>query len=317
MHPAASVILFTTLSGAGYGLLGWLAAAALAGGALPQGPAAVALVLGLLAVTAGLLASTFHLGRPERAWRALSQVGSSWLSREGALALLTYPAALLFGYDLFVWPLGGAWPAIVAGVLLLLCLATVAATGMIYASLKPIPAWRHPLVVPGYLLFAAASGALLLLPLDLAAGGRLQPGLGLAAMLLCLLGLAAKAFYWGSLDRQSGRAGAPQGAALGLPELTAMRPLDPPQGQPGYLQREMGFRVARKHARRLRRIAAALAFLAPALLVLLAVLLRDPLAATALAAGAGLSCIAGLLCERWLFFAEARHVVADYYPPSP
>lgn len=320
MHPAASVILFTTLSGAGYGLLGWLAVAALAGRLLPPWPAAVALALGLLAVTAGLLASTFHLGHPERAWRALSQVGSSWLSREGVLALLTYPAALLFGYGLLFTGFGGAWPA-AAAALLLLCAATVGATGMIYASLKPIPAWRHPLVVPGYLLFAASSGALWLLPLDQAFGTAPMPWLGLAAALLCAAGLVAKALYWGSLDRQGRHLDGPQaaarGSALGLPELTAMRPLDPPQGEAGYLQREMGFRVARKHARRLRRIAALLAFLLPALLALLAAAAGESAFGLAAAVVAALSGLAGLLVERWLFFAEARHMVTAYYPTPP
>src|SRR5216110_3893693 len=95
MNPAYSVILFTTASGAGYGLLALLG---LVG--FNHGPAsslwfgATALVIALGLITLGLLSSTFHLGRPERAWRAFSQWRSSWLSREGFLSVLTYPAAL-------------------------------------------------------------------------------------------------------------------------------------------------------------------------------------------------------------------------------
>ena len=90
VHPAPSVILFTTASGAGYGLLAWLGAAGAFGG-LPADRwfGGVAMVIGLGLVSAGLLASTFHLGHPERAWRALSQWRSSWLSREGVAAMAT------------------------------------------------------------------------------------------------------------------------------------------------------------------------------------------------------------------------------------
>lgn len=315
MHPAASVILFTTLSGAGYGVLALLAGLVLAGAGLPQGwPAALALAGALVFVSGGLLASLAHLGRPERAWRAVTQIGSSWLSREGVLALLTYPAALLFGYGLLATPFDGWW-WLAALALLLLTAATVFATGMIYASLEPIAAWRHGLVVPGYLLFAALSGALWLLPLDLATGMALQPGLGLAVPLLCLAGAALKILYWRALDRQAMPSTA---AALGLPEMTGVNLLDPPQTGSGYLQREMGFRIARKHARRLRRLTVLAGFLLPGLLALLLLLLPLPMAvAVALALLAALLAQAGLLVERWLFFAEARHTVMLYYDSQP
>lgn len=324
MHPAASVILFTTLSGAGYGVLALLAGLALAGAGLagtglagaglPQGwPAALALAGALVFVSGGLLASLAHLGRPERAWRAVTQIGSSWLSREGVLALLTYPAALLFGYGLLATPFDGWW-WLAALALLLLTLATVFATGMIYASLKPIAAWRHGLVVPGYLLFAALSGALWLLPLDLATGMALQPGLGLAVPLLCLAGALLKILYWRGLDRQAMPSTA---AALGLPEMTGVNVLDPPQTGSGYLQREMGFRVARKHARRLRRLTVLAGFLLPAVLAVLALLPVGAGTAVALALLAALLAQAGLLLERGLFFAEARHTVMLYYDAPP
>src|ERR1700758_2994332 len=95
MHPALSVIIFTTTSGAGYGLLIWYGLMS----AFVPGERVVALVvlpLALVLVTAGLVSSAFHLGRPERAWRALSQWRTSWLSREGICSFLTYgPAGLL------------------------------------------------------------------------------------------------------------------------------------------------------------------------------------------------------------------------------
>ena len=160
MHPAYSVIFFTTASGAGYGMLVWLALLAATSAVSPglaSGIAAFAVALGL--ITAGLLSSTFHLGHPERAWRALSQWRSSWLSREGIAAIATYIpilvfaiGSLLFAAQSFIW----IWAGMIAAGL---CLVTVACTGMIYASLRAIPYWYTPLVMPLYIAFALASGA--------------------------------------------------------------------------------------------------------------------------------------------------------------
>src|SRR5215467_6570719 len=105
MRPASSVIFFTVASGAGYGLLLLLGI----GGALGWLPpdrwfGAAALGLALAAVTVGLVSSTFHLGHPERAWRAVSQWRSSWLSREGLLGLFTNLPALGFAA---AWWFGG------------------------------------------------------------------------------------------------------------------------------------------------------------------------------------------------------------------
>ena len=100
MHPAFSVIFFTVFSGAGYGLLALMGLSA-ASGVLPQDRwlGGAGLIVGVAAVSAGLLSSTVHLGHPERAWRALTQWRSSWLSREGVLAIAGYvPVALLAYY---------------------------------------------------------------------------------------------------------------------------------------------------------------------------------------------------------------------------
>src|SRR3984885_13692705 len=105
MTPASSVLLLTTLTGFGYGLIAWLGA--LAGlGFLPQAPlfVPVAVVVGLGFANAGLMASMLHLGHPERAWRAFSQWRSSWLAREGVAALATFPPALAFAA--LWWTLG-------------------------------------------------------------------------------------------------------------------------------------------------------------------------------------------------------------------
>lgn len=313
MHPAYSVILFTTASGAGYGLLVWLAvfgAFGLAPVTLEFGLTGFALALGLVSI--GLLSSTFHLGRPERAWRAVTQWRSSWLSREGIAALVTYlPAGVLAIGWVFFERVNGAFvlAAIftVAGAVL-----TVWCTGMIYASLSTIRAWHHPLVAPLYLVLGLSTGAVLF-NLMLRVWGVAS---GLTAVLSAVLlatGLGMKLAYWKAIDRSDNSHSAE--SATGLGQFGKVRPLEPPHSQPNYVMREMGYRVARKHALKLRRFVIALGFAVPivALLVSLGFGTTIGLIASAIAV---LSVAAGIVVERWLFFAEAEHVVMNYYQPS-
>ncbi|MGH6680808.1 MAG: dimethyl sulfoxide reductase anchor subunit family protein, partial [Bradyrhizobium sp.] len=143
MHPAYSVIFFTTATGAGYGLialLGLLAAFGLVQPDLWFGLSSFGLAVCLIA--AGLLSSTGHLGHPERAWRAFSQWRSSWLSREGVAAVLTFVPIGLLVLGWVVLGRSGGWVAAV-GILTAVCAAiTVSSTAMIYASLKPIAQWH-------------------------------------------------------------------------------------------------------------------------------------------------------------------------------
>ncbi len=240
MNPAPSIVFFTTASGAGYGLLFWggvLRPLGWGAEAPSLGAAAVALALAL--VTAGLLSSLAHLGNPRRAWRAFSQWRSSWLSREGVAAVLTYPPGLLF--LLALW---SRWPAAVAAVAGLLsaagAAATVYCTAMIYASLKTVRQWRHPLVVPCYFAMAAFSGAALLAALAAAWGNARGLPLVAPAALAVLCGLAAIALkhaYWRAVD--AGLPGPTAEDATGLGAIGRVRPLDPPHTQQNYLLREM------------------------------------------------------------------------------
>ena len=310
MHPAFSVIIFTTASGLGYGLLALLGVAA-ALGVLPAerwlGFAGLGLALGL--ITLGLLSSTFHLGHPERAWRAVSQWRSSWLSREGAAALATYVPAALFGIGwVFLertdgfWALCGLLSAAGAAV-------TVYCTGMIYASLAAIPRWHHPLVTPVYLALALMTGAIWGDALLRLFGYELI-GMNLLCVLTILLAWFLKASYWRATDAAKPTATAE--TATGLGGLGRVRLLDAPHTEVNYLQQEMGYRVARKHAARLRSLTLFFAFALPLLLTMLVLLLTSPVA-NVLAVLAALSAGLGVVIERWLFFAQAQHVVQLYY----
>lgn len=310
MHPAASVIFFTTASGAGYGLLFLLGLAGAFGWVEPQRPfGLVALAAALGLITAGLLSSTAHLGHPERAWRALSQWRSSWLSREGVAAVLTYVPAGLFAAGWVVlesttglWALFGVLAAIGA-------VATVYCTGQIYASLPTIRAWRHPLVVPGYLALSLYTGGLWMATLVAGFGGPFA-GFGWLAVLSGALAAAVKLAYWRSLAQ--GAALATAGSATGLGDLGRVRLFEAPSTSESFVMREMGYRIARKHADKLRRIALALAFGAPIPLMLAALASGGELAVLPAMLAAVLGSL-GVVVERWLFFAEAKHVVTLYH----
>ena len=310
MHPAYSVIFFTTASGLGYGLLVMFGLAA-GFGFLPAerwlGLTGLGLALGL--ITFGLLSSTFHLGHPERAWRAFSQWRSSWLAREGVLAVATYaPAGLLgIGWVFFEandgpWGLAGLVGAVLA-------LATVYATSMIYASLKAIPRWHQALVPAAYLVFALMTGAVWF-DAVVRLFERGNAALSVAAIVLLVIGWSLKLRYWTSIDRAA--AVSTSGTATGLAHLGEVRLLESPHTGANYLNREMGFRVARKHAQKLRRLAMIFGAVLPVLL-LIAGLMSPPTLSAFAGVLAALIMMIGVIVERWLFFAEARHVVNLYY----
>lgn len=311
MHPAFSVIFFTTASGAGYGLLVWLGIFG-ALGLLPAerwfGVAGFGIAFGL--VGAGLLSSTFHLGRPERAWRALTQWKTSWLSREGVMAILTFIPTGLYAIGwIFIERNNGPFAAAgLAGAVF--SLVTVYCTAMIYASLKSIQRWSNGFVPPAYLFLGLATGALLLTLLTHAFGAATQMS-DLTALAALMAAAIVKAIYWNHIGRTRSESTAASATGLGKPGL--VRLLDAPHTESNYLLQEMGFRIARKHAARLRAVAAILLFTLPLLLLVTSLLAKGTVSATFLLGIAVLSAAAGVLVERWLFFAEARHTVTLYY----
>ena len=285
MHPAPSVILFTTLSGAGFGLLAFLGL----GLPSPTGLAAF-LWFGLAYALAagGLLASAFHLGHPERALLAFTQWRTSWLSREAwasvATLLLAAPLALsaIFVRTLPIGPLVS-----------LLALLTVFTTAMIYTQLRSVPRWHDPTTPAHFLSLSLAGGALL-------------AGQGAVAAPLLVAAGALQLWIWHDGDRRFARAGTTLATATGLGSPSdRVRSFAPPHTGPNYLLTEMVHIVGRRRSRQLRLIALLLGFVLPLLL-----LLPQHPAAIALAAALHL---AGILCSRWLFFAEAEHVVGLWY----
>jgi DMSO reductase anchor subunit len=309
MHPALSIVFFTTASGAGFALLMLLGLGAPLG-LLPPSPSFgfAALATAALLAAGGLASSVFHLGRPERAWRAFSQWRSSWLSREGVFSVLTFlPAAIFVGW-VFFGATGGliGLCGIAAAVL---SATTIYCTGMIYASLKPIHQWHNRWVVPNYFALGLMSGFLVLdFLVRLWVPG--PSGVALLTLIVVIIAWWIKEQYWRFIDTTSARSTV--GTATLLGSRGKVRMLEPPHTEENYLLKEMGFRIARKHQGRLRRVARLAGFAVPALLSLLALLFGGLIGG--IAAGLALTSAAlGLVVERWLFFAEAKHTVTLYY----
>jgi len=178
---------------------------------------------------------------------------------------------------------------------------------MIYASLRTIRQWHQPLTAPIYIALGLASGAVLL-HLLLAAFGKAAAWSSSLAILGLLVGAALKWAYWLRIDGELRTYTAE--AATGLGHLGKVRVLEPPHTQPNFVMREMGYHVGRKHALKLRKLALVFAFGLPIAFLLLSQ--AAGLDLTGALAGT-LSLAAGLVIERWLFFAEAEHVSMLYY----
>ena len=318
MHPAYSIIFFTVASGAGYGLLFLLGIGAATGTPFAEGGGAgfpLALVFALALVSAGLVSSAFHLGRPERALRAFTQWRTSWLSREGCLAAVTYVPAILLGAGWWAGEPGAGW-RFLGLVLAVFAAATVYATAMIYRTLAAVPRWSTGWVPAGYLVLGAASGAVWLAFIAALSGSPGSGFAGAAAALLVLAG-AVKGGYWRAIGHRASESSIETATGLDrLDPAARVHVLDPPHTQPNWLQKEMGYHVARRHARKLRGVTWGLAFVVPGVLCLAAWLgggSAGGTAAGALLGVAAVSASAGLLVERWLFFAEAEHKVTLYY----
>ncbi len=312
MHPAFSIIFFTSAAGAGYGLLALLGLLA-PFGLLPASPlfglAALALALGL--VVAGLLSSLAHLGRPERAWQALSQWRSSWLSREGVAAVATFLPAGVFAIAWIVLSADGGGVAGVAGwITAAMAAVTVYCTAMIYASLKPIRQWANPWVPRTYLALSLMTGALLLNAL-LGVAGQAVGWSSLLALASVALAWAAKEGHWRHCA--TARPVSTAETATGLGHIGRVHLLDAPHSEDNYLLKEMGFRVGRRHAVRLRLITRLAAFALPAALSLGALVAGPGALSGTLALLAAIAAALGVIAERWLFFAEAKHTVTLFY----
>ena len=287
MHPSPSVIIFTALSGLGFGLLVFL------GLKMPDVTGVLAFiffVIGFGLAVGGLISSTFHLGRPERSLKAFKQWRSSWLSREAIAAVFTLSVMavyaigrIFFDYDIRILGVVGA----------LMSIVTVFTTSMIYAQLKSIPRWNTKLTPAYFLSLSLAGGALL--------AGQIT-----FCLLLLLISGIIQLLVWIKGDRALALSGTTIESGTGLGAIGRVRAFEPPHTGTNYLLKEFVHIVGRKHSAKLRIIALILMIGTP--IILLSLSFSHFLAALSV-----ISHISGLFISRWLFFAEAEHVVGLYY----
>ena len=318
MRPAFSVIFFTVVSGCGYGLLFLLGLTlAIDATLIARDEALLVLAVGAIFVVAGLLSSTLHLGQPQRAWRAFSQWRTSWLSREGVASLTSFAPMLALAWCLWRGADANAnvlrW---LGGLLGILSAITVVCTAGIYTSLKTIPAWHNRFVLPGYLLMGLLGGVAWFLAVHElfgAHGAAPHTGAWWLILFAAFIAWGVKIAYWKSIDKAPPVA-TPE-SATGLGRFGAVRSVEAPHTEENYLTHEMGFALARKHGVRLREISVSLIGPIPIALatVPLFVASHAPLPAQICAIAAVISITSGLFVERWLFFAQAKHVVMLYY----
>ena len=287
MHPAPSVIFFTTFSGLGFGLLAWLG---FGFPAVTGWTAFAFFAIAYVMAVGGLLASTFHLGRPERAIKAFTQWRSSWLSREAWSAVGALFVMAIYGAGLVFF--GTRWSFI--GVLgAALSLGTVFTTSMIYAQLKTIPRWNMRLTPAKFLSISLA-------------GGALMAGQVLAATILLFAAGIVQVVTWRKGDKAFADSGTNLASATGLGSDGAVRSFEPPHTGTNYLLREFVHEIGRKHSEKLRVLSLVLMVVLPVVLLMLPFSHIFALLAV-------ISHVAGVLTARWLFFAEAEHVVGLYY----
>jgi len=311
MNPAFSVIVFTTLAGAAQGLVVALALATLGGVALSAAFLGGSLALAFVMLLGGLGASFMHLGRPERAWRAAMMWRTSWLSRE----VIVLPAFIgMVG----LWWLavrleeGPAW----RGILLPLAAIAIAAllwycTAMIYACLRFIEEWSHPLTVVNYALTGLASGTVLCAALAAWVGeGALLRVVAPAALVVTALAGVTRAL---ALRRNATLK--PRSTLQSATGIAAPRLVQTSMGMSAgsFNTREFFHRATPGAYRQIRIAGLLLLFVLPAACMLWALFsARDP-AAPAPWLVAMLLQVPGLLADRWFFFAQARHPQNLYY----
>ncbi|MEO7853533.1 MAG: DmsC/YnfH family molybdoenzyme membrane anchor subunit [Rubrivivax sp.] len=309
MHPGFSVILLTTLIGAGQGLFLGLYAADLAAAlhviALPSGRGffVPGVMLSLAFTGAGAIASLFHLGHPERAWRALAMWRTSWLSREGIVMLSFMLAVFLYGLAHWL-----EWPATLAigAVAAVLCLSLFICTGMIYACIKFLQEWASPLTVINYIVLGCASGFTLASAFAALTEDRLVVAYTATAIAFTLLGLLTRCASLLRNSRIKHKSTLQSATGIHHPRIVQKS-----QGFMGgsYNTREFFHGRSRAFLRSIKWVFLALAFAVPLLLLGFSL---SHVSAIVLCL-AFLVQYAGLIAERWFFFAQSNHPQNLYY----
>ncbi len=322
MHPAFSVIFLTTLIGAGQGLFLALFLVQVLGVADTLAPQdgvtfyAAGSLIALALLGGGLLASFFHLGHPERAWRSAAMWRTSWLSREVIVlpavmgAIFVYGVLHYFGIEANIFSLSnpqlGALTFWVGVAGALLCVALFVCTGMIYACLKFIEEWHSPLTLINYTLLGSASGFALATAFSAYVAPSLVIFFAWCSLALTLLALV---FRVGSLVRNKRiRHMSNLQTAIGVKHSKIQQKAQGAMGG-SFNTREFFHGKSAAFLKSIKWIFLVLVFLVPMVVMLIAINMH----AGALFVSVFLIQYLGLIAERWFFFAQAKHPQNLYY----
>jgi DMSO reductase anchor subunit len=318
MNPAFSVIFLTTLIGVGQGFFLALYTGellALAGAISPPGARdfyALGSAISLLFLGGGLLASFFHLGHPERAWRAAAMWRTSWLSRECIVLPVFMLSVSLYGVaHYFEWHAASdnvmrTVSSIAGGMAAVLCLALFVCTGMIYVCIKFLQEWASPLTIVNYILLGSASGFTLAAGFSSLVAPELVRTYGVTAICLTLASLLSRMASLYRNARLKPRSTLQTATGIRHPKIVQKA-----QGAMGgsFNTRQYFHGKSAFFFRSVKWIFLILVFPVPVLL------LGNGLAkASVLLLGtAFIAQYLGLIAERWFFFAQANHPQNLYY----
>ena len=312
MHPAFSVIFFTVTSGAGYGLISLLSLCQFShyGIFLDKSTFFITAAVAISLFTMGLISSTFHLANPKNAWRAFMRFRTSWLAREGLLAILFYPLLFLYLYltyidfqiENFILMQFFSFIIFIFAVVIIYC------TGMIYACLKTIPQWNTFWTPINYISIGIFLGGLIFFfILDLY---NYEVSLYKSYLLVfIILAFVLKALYYFNIRTPRHNIGQATNAAIKLKD-TKVRLLDVGHTGGTFLTDEFGYKVAEKKLFRVKLFSMIGGFLMPFILIYIHSFIYENLVICFMAI---FLAFFGMVAERWLFFAQAKHVVNLYH----
>ncbi len=322
MNPAYSVIFLTTLIGVGQGMF----LAIFTG----QSYAAMNLLsfqhstqfygtgtlLAFLFLVGGLIASIFHLGRPERAWRSAAQWRTSWLSREViALPLVMglvfiYGVMHYFNWDpvLFVRDSGAniQLSLIIGGAAALSTLVLFICTGMIYACIKFLQEWASPLTVINYTLLGIASGFTLTTAFASISAPELVSFYGIGSIIFILTALITRSAALIRNHRLKPKSSLQTAIGVRHPIIK--------QKAMGFMGGSMNTRDFFHHQsqiflKNIKWIFLVLVFIVPIIFLWIGI---SSSSFSMLITAFGIQYL-GLIAERWFFFAQANHPQNLYY----
>ena len=312
MHPAFSVIFFTVTSGAGYGLIALLGLFQFLhfGIFLDKNTFFISALIAFLLFTMGLISSTFHLANPKNAWRAFMRFRTSWLAREGLLAILFYPFLFLYLYLTYIdYQINNfILMQIYSFSIFIFAIVIIYCTGMIYACLKTIPQWNTLWTPVNYISIGIFLGSLIFFFILDFYNYEVEP-YKFYLLLAIFFSFFMKIIYYFRIREPRHNIGQATNAAIKLKD-TNVRLLDVGHTGSTFLTDEFGYKVAKRKLLKIKLFAIISGFLIPFLLIYIHGFIYENLifcfAAIFLA-------FVGMVAERWLFFAQAKHVVNLYH----